>query len=111
MEHVGNHQRKLTLADFFEWIGEGTTGDSAAEAYTRSERLHHRAIEAVGDGLDAHVLRVRGLHLILFEWLHLDDMPRVHHARVVVLTGVVLCDYSSSKQTCEDWERTRSRRA
>ena len=29
----------------------------------------------MGDGLYAHVLRVRGLHLILLERLHLDEMP------------------------------------
>lgn len=47
------------------------------------------------DGVGAHVLRVRGLHLILLKWLHLDDMPGVH-ACMVVITGDVVCDYSSS---------------
>jgi hypothetical protein len=96
-QRIENPQRKLTLANFFEWIGERTTWDSTAEAYARSERLHHRAIETVGDGLDAHVLRVRRLHLILLEWLHLDDMLG-DHACMVVITGELLCDY----QTCED---------
>jgi hypothetical protein len=51
----------------------------------------------VGDGFRAHVLRVRGLHLILLEWLHLDDLPGVH-ACMVVITGDVRCDYISSSR-------------
>jgi hypothetical protein len=63
----------------------------------------------VGDGLDAHVLRVRGLHLILLEWLHLDDMPGVH-ACVVVITGDVVCDYISSSKLVRIGRETRTRR-
>lgn len=83
-----DQSKKPTLANFFERIREGTTRDSTTEADARSQRLHHRAIEAVGDGADAHVLRVRGLHLILLEWLHLDHMlSRV--ARVVIAVNVL----------------------
>jgi hypothetical protein len=38
------------------------------------------------------------LHLILLERLHLDDMPGVHHACMVVITGDVICDYISSSE-------------
>lgn len=91
MEKFGNHWRKPTLANFFEWIGERTAGDSTAEAYARSHRLHHRAIETMGDALDAQVLRIRGLHLILLERLHLDNVL-VLHACMVVFTGDVFSD-------------------
>lgn len=62
------------MPNFLEWIGERAARDGAAKADARSQRLHHRAVETVGDAADAHVLRVRGLHLFLLEWLHLDDM-------------------------------------
>lgn len=52
----------------------------------------------MGDSVDAQVLRVRGLHLILLEWLHLDDMLGVHACMVVVITGDVVCDYISSSR-------------
>jgi len=72
-EWKGINLRKLTLADFFEWVGERAARDGTAKADARSQRLHHRAVEAVGDAVDAHILRVRGLHLILLERLHLDN--------------------------------------
>lgn len=71
---LGINVGKPTLADLFERIGERTAGDGTAEADARTQTLHHCAVEAVGDGVDAHVLRVRGLHLILLERLHLDDV-------------------------------------
>jgi fatty-acid desaturase len=61
------------LPNFLEWIGERAARDGAAKADARSQRLHHRAVETVGDAADAHILRVRGLHLVLLEWLHLDN--------------------------------------
>jgi hypothetical protein len=65
--------RKLTLPDFFEWVGERAARDGTTKADARSQRLHHRAVEAMGDAADAQILRVRGLHLVLLERLHLDD--------------------------------------
>jgi hypothetical protein len=48
----------------------------------------------VCDTTDAHVLRIRGLHLILLERLHLDDVPgRI--TRGVLITGELLGDYNS----------------
>ena len=61
------------MPNFLEWIGERAARDGAAKANARSQRLHHRAVETVGDATDAHILRVRGLHLVLLEWLHLDN--------------------------------------
>ena len=45
----------------------------------------------MGDALNAQVLRIRGLHLILPERLHLDDVL-VLHACMVVFTGDVFSD-------------------
>jgi hypothetical protein len=58
-DEVGS--RKPTLADLFEQIGERTAGDSTAEANARTQPLHHCAVEAMGDSVDAYVLCVRGL--------------------------------------------------
>ena len=52
----------------------------------------------MGDGVNTQVLRVRGLHLILLEWLHLDDMLVGVHARRVVITRDVLCYCISSSR-------------
>jgi hypothetical protein len=76
------------LADLFERIGARTAGGCTAEADARSQRLHHRAIEAVGDGLYTDVLRVRGLHLILLERLHLDEMPAWGTSTVLVAGNI-----------------------
>jgi len=43
----------------------------------------------VGDGADAHVLRVRGLHLILLERLHLDDVLGCGIGMAVGIAGYV----------------------
>jgi len=77
------------LSDFFEWIGERAARDGAAKADARSQRLHHRAIEAVGDSLDAHILRIRGLHLILPERLHLDNAVLGRATNMAMLGGDV----------------------
>jgi len=62
------------LANLLERIRARATWDSTDETDARPERLHHGAVETMGDGLEAQVLRVRGLHLILLEWLHFDDV-------------------------------------
>ena len=90
---VGNQRRKPTLADLFERIGERTAGDGTAEADARTQPLHHCAVEAVGDGVDAHVLCVRGLHLILLEWLHLDDVLGWGIGMAVVIAGYVFSHF------------------
>lgn len=78
-------KQRQTLADFFEWIWERTARGSAAEADARTQALHHRAIETVRDALEAQVLRIRGLHLVLPERLHLDDVLGSTHAVMVTV--------------------------
>jgi hypothetical protein len=46
----------------------------------------------MGHGTDTQVLRVRGLHLILLEGLHLDDVLGCR-SRTVMITGDVVGDY------------------
>ena len=84
-----NNQKKRTLANFFERIGERTAGDSAAEADARPQGLLHGTIKPVGNATYTHVLRVRGLHLILPEWLHLDDMLRGKGCGLVITRDLV----------------------
>jgi len=43
----------------------------------------------MGDGLYADVLRVRGLHLILLERLHLDEMPAWGTSTLMVAGNVL----------------------
>jgi len=61
-----------TLANFLERIWAGTAWDGTKEPDTRPECLHHGAIETVVDVPEAQILRVRGLHLILLEWLYFE---------------------------------------
>jgi hypothetical protein len=46
----------------------------------------------VGDSLEAHVLRVQGLHLILLERLHFDDSFGGYTCMMITMN--LLCHYS-----------------
>lgn len=54
----------------------------------------------MGDVADAHVLRIRGLHLILLEWLHLDNMLGGNTCTLMI-TGDFFGDWD-----CKDREET-----
>ena len=106
----GINPRKLTLSDFFEWIGERAARDGTAKADARSQRLHHRAVKAVGDRLDAHILRVRGLHLVLLERLHLDNAMLGRATNMGMVRGDIFGHFNSlgvvSEQDVREGELT-----